>query len=258
MPFELGEDERLPAGGRRRTDQRTERGDVGGAADKAEGNRVNAVRYPPRRIGAILRRQRRDGQGGTGQVEALEAAEGATADDLAGDEGIVGSANLHLDPAVVNQDRAARPDLTGQRRILHRQRVAAGGGRINGEQQRVAGGDGTTGAGHRSQTHLGALQILEDRQRSVQLAGDPPQPLDHQGMGSVSAVREVQSRHVHAGADHRPQRGLIIAGGTDGGDDTRAAGWGGRCRHEGFAGDSVLAVSASHPGPSPQSSWVRV
>ena len=234
MLFELGEDQGRPTGGRLRTDQRTERGDVGGAADEAEGNRVNAVRHPPGRIGAILRGQRRGGQGGTGQVEALEAADYATADDLAGDEGIVGSANLHLDPAVVNQDRAARPDLTGQRRILHRQRVVAGGGRVNGEQQRVAGGDGATGAGYRPQTHLGALQVLEDGQWPVQLAGNPPQPLDHQGVGGIRAVREVQPRHVHAGADRRPQRGLVLAGGADGGDDTRAAGRGGRCRHEGL------------------------
>ena len=243
MLFELGEDEGLPAGGRLGTDQRAEHGDVvaglrtklraiastpcatpQAASARSFAVSVGADRVAPGKLRPL--KLRRMPPRTTSQVmRGSSAARTRTS---------IRPSSIRIVPPG-RTSRASGAYCTGSASP-----AVAAGSTVSSSVS--PGGDGTTGAGYRPQTHLGTLQVLEDGQRPVGLAGDPPQPLDHQGVGGMRAVGEVEPRHVHAGAEHRPQRGLILAGGPDGGDDTRAAGLVSRCRHEG-----LVALRFTHP-----------
>ena len=46
--------------------------------------------------------------------------------------------------------------------------------------------------------NFGALQILQNRERIAEFAGDGPQIFDVSRMDERAAMREVEARHVHA------------------------------------------------------------
>ncbi|MCY1538559.1 hypothetical protein D9M68_741070 [compost metagenome] len=132
------------------------------------------------------------------------------------------------DQAVIEQQRVAGLHVAGELLVVqaHAFEIAQLGARgiehefFTRHQHHLA-------LGKLAHADLGALQVGHD----ADLAARTLRRLTHQG-GAVDvvlrgAVREVQSHHVDAGADHRLQQGGIAGSGPEGGDDL-----GGALRHE--------------------------
>ena len=75
----------------------------------------------------------------------------------------------------------------------------------------------------RADPQLRPGQVLQDRDRPPRAAGGVAHAPDRLGVLLERPVRVVQPRHVHPGLDHPQQRLRLARGGSDGGDDLRAA-----------------------------------
>src|SRR5690606_2438932 len=71
--------------------------------------------------------------------------------------------------------------------------------------------------------HLGARQVDEDAEVLALFVRDLADAVVAGARLVDGAVGEPEPGNVHPGGDHRPERGLVVGGGSDGGDDLRAS-----------------------------------
>ena len=142
--------------------------------------------------------------------EGLHAG-GVLVDDIEHDPPVAhveGVAHQH----VVEQPLVAHLDHIGRRGVLARDQLhGTAGVELCGGLAKVGGAD------------LGTGKVHEDPDRATLLLGcpaDPPGALD----GLVdSSMGQADAGHVHARRDHVAQRGLVLAGRADRGDDLGSA-----------------------------------
>ena len=175
----------------------------------------------------ILVRHRLDVERSVGIVDPLPFAQLAAGLDDRDDARPVDPLHAQRDRAVGEIDALADLDVAREPGVRHADEPVVTGHLFGGEGE---GGavfephrNGSVGEGARA--HLGAGQILEDRDVHAELARDAANVGDDRGVILVRAVREVEPHDVDPGEEQRAQHRRIARRGADGRDDLRAFRW---------------------------------
>jgi hypothetical protein len=211
--LDLGQDRRAAARKVARLDH------VGGPLHEAQRQPVDAEAAGEFQIGPVLGRERGDGQFHIGDVHALAVRDGAADND--GAIGMVAPAILDPEPdlAVIDQQHGARgqhgEDL-GMRQA-DAVRVALLGVEVQPERHAFLeiGGAG----GEDSDAQLRALQIGEDADGPAGIDLDGADHRVARGDFLVGAMAHVEPEDIGPGVEQRPDRGGIVRGRPERGDD---------------------------------------
>ena len=216
--FDLGDDADAGVGG---VQHAADLPDIGGAADKAGGDEVEALLHAEQDIVLVLLAHVGHGQGHAGYVDALVILHDAAVLHPAADG--LGRRLQHRQPhqSVIQQDGV--PGV----HILRQLGVGDGTARLvalhilNGQGEGLPGGQLHRAVFEVAQPHLRPLGVQHGRHRQIQLL---PQRLDGVQpylMLRVGAVGEIEPGHVHAREHHLPQHALLVGGGAQCTNDLR-------------------------------------
>ena len=233
--------------------------DVSRAAHKRQGNHVDPQAQGPAQVLLILVGHRRHAHRGSGDVDALVVGEHAALDDHARHISVGHVGDLEADLAVVDEDPQAGSNVTGQAGIRRADLLDVARNLTvgDGEGRALLQEHGTISES--SGADLGALQVHEDAHGTLLgVAGRPHIAVDLLVHG-VFTVAEVESGHVHPGADELSNVLGGRGGRAEGADDLGAA------HGLNSQGDRVPAECrvrappvSSRPGGSPRrDGWFR-
>ena len=211
--LDLGEQGRPAADQPARLDQ------VGGLLDEGEGDEIDPELEAEGEVRAVLGGQRRQVEGGVGQVDALAVADRAADHHPGLDRLGLERDGLEPHPAVVDQQRRPRQDRLEDLGMRQRDRIPAALLAPEHEAHGLAGGDLDLAVLDQADPDLGALQVLQDGDRAAGLALERADGGVDPAVVVVRPVAEVQPEHVGPGQEQlaEPLRGG--AGRPDGGDD---------------------------------------
>ena len=140
-----------------------------------------------------------DIQTATREVNTFVRSEDTPEDNFTGYFGAADFDRFELDLAISEQNRIAFLYRAGQTFVIDGNRQLRTENLPGSEDERAPRRQAYPVGSHRSETKLGSGQILQDRHRFVEPAGDLADVLNYLFVKRVVAVAKVQARHVHAG-----------------------------------------------------------
>ena len=172
----------------------------------------------------LLRRDRKDGAGEAGEVEAFVGGYHAAFEELGVDAGAVDGGDFEADFSVVDEDAFAGGDVCGEAGVGGAAEVAVAlGVFFHGDGEGVAAFKEYGAFGEVAESDLRALKVGEDADAAAGLVGGLADALVALLVFGVGAVAEVESGDVHSGFDQGFDLVVRVGGGAQGADDFRSA-----------------------------------
>ena len=217
--FDLGDDRSRPAPCFADVAHET---DVFGLSHERQGHVVDAERETEREVRLVLFGQGRDAHASRRKVHARLIAHRSGLHDFAEHAPGLDATHAQRDAAVVDQDGVAGLDVFGEPLVQDGDGVLFGedglGVRLDERdlaRPRKDVGAAREGAG----ADLGAAKVLQRGDRLFAVGGRLAQRVEPARVLFVAAVREVETRYVHSGADEALERFFRVAGRADGADN---------------------------------------
>ena len=175
-------------------------------------------------VGPILVGHHGQRHAGAGDVDGLALAQQPAVAHRAADVRAFDRLHPKLDEPVVQQDGLAGPDDARQPRAGLRDQLRRAVHHALGEHEGTALPQlHGTSARKRARADLGAASIQQDGARRAEVATHAFQQIHARPVFVVRAVREVETRHVHACGQQPAQGGLIVDGRSQRANDLRAS-----------------------------------
>ena len=193
--FELGDDRSIAFGG---GDDLFDCADIGGSAHERDRHRIDAGREPEGEVFLVLAGERRQAEDGARQIDPLMLAQQSSIDHLTDHVIALHLENLERDAAVGEKDSRAGLDLASQRLKGGAQALGGAFNRFIRDSNAGAGDQLHRGViAQRAGADLGALQILQDADRALQLRGHLAQCANPLQVLVMAAVRKIEAGHIH-------------------------------------------------------------